>query len=624
MSNKEWEKQKALRRDPGMGHGHGRRGEKPKNTRKTLKRLIGLLSGRWPLVIVAVSLTILGSLGVIAATYMLKPMINSLADAAPIESYIVSLIQMAGIYLVSAISTWAGNRLMVHVAQLTTFRMRNDLFSHAQKLPLSYFDSRTHGELMSRFTNDVDNVNVTLENSLSQVVASVINVVGVFIMMVILSPLLTVAVVGMVFVIFFAIKFITKRSARYFREQQKRLGILNGAVEEMMVGQKVIKVFNHETQTLDEFDELNEDLRRASTSAQTFGGVLMPVMGNLSYILYAVIAMGGAIMAINSGLDVGTIAAYLNYTRMFTQPISNLANQFNVILSGLAGAERIFNVLDEEVELDTGKVTLSKEDSKWYWNIPQEDGSVEKRLMHGDIRFDSVTFGYTPEKGVLKSITLYAKPGQKIAFVGSTGAGKTTITNLINRFYEIQDGAITYDGIEVKDIRKSDLRRALGMVLQDVHLFKGTIRDNIRYGKLDATDEEIERAAKIANAHSFIMQLPDGYDTELSADGENLSQGQRQLLSIARAAVADPPVLILDEATSSVDTRTEHLIEKGMDQLMHGRTTLAIAHRLSTVRNANAIMVLENGEIIERGDHDELLDQNGRYYELYTGISQLS
>jgi len=642
--SQDWEKVKAVRREQGIG-GHGPGGrrsvEKPKNALKSLRRLFAYLSNQRLAVVISVLLTILSSLGSIAGTYLLKPIINGFATGSTPAELLPNLIQMGLVYFLSVIAGWLSALLMTRTAQRTTFRIRNELFGHMQDLPLRYFDSKSHGELMSRYTNDVDNVNMALEQSLSQSVSSIVTVIGVFIMMLILSPILTVAVVLMLVVMLLAIRFIGKRSSKYFREQQKALGALNGHIEEAMLGQKVIKVFNHEQQTEEEFRVKNHDLRDAATKAQTFGGVMMPVMGNLSYVLYAIVAMGGALLAINGRLDIGTIAAYLTYVRNFTMPISNIANQFNTILSALAGAERIFDVLDQPVEEDTGTVTLVKavDDSgnwrelangesdmaaQWCWKIPGDQGAAEYRPVHGDVRFDTVTFGYVPEKGVLKSVTLFAKPGQKIAFVGSTGAGKTTITNLINRFYEIQDGSITYDGIEIRNIRKADLRRAMGMVLQDVHLFQGTIRDNIRYGKLDATDEEIIRAAKIANADHFIMKLPHGYDTLLAPDGENLSQGQRQLLSIARAAVADPPVLILDEATSSIDTRTEKLIEKGMDQLMHGRTTLAIAHRLSTVRNANAIMVLENGEIIERGDHEDLIGQNGRYFELYTGVSELS
>jgi len=643
---KEWEKIKAVRSDRGMGGpgGHMRRGEKPKNAWKTLARLFAYLSHFRLSIVLAVLLIIVSSVAGIAGTWLLKPLINGLAQGSRPVDLIVPLLQMAMIYVISALATWLSSRLMVQVGQGATFRIRNELFNHLQDLPLRYFDSKSHGELMSRFTNDVDTVNMALEQSLAQTITSVITVVGVFAMMLVLSPFLTLFVVLMLIVMLLSIKAIGKRSSRYFRAQQKSLGDLNGLIEEMIIGQKVVKVFNHEEKVMADFAERNDALRHAATDAQTYAGILMPVMGNLSHMLYAIIAMAGALLAIAGRLDIGSIAAFLQYARSFGQPITNVANQFNTLLAALAGAERIFDVMDQTVEEDSGKVRLVKAlyaandqlqevenspsidagDTVWAWKIPQADGHHELRPLKGDVRFESVTFGYVPDQGVLKAISLFARPGQKIAFVGSTGAGKTTITNLINRFYEIQDGSITYDGIELRDINKSDLRRTLGMVLQDVHLFKGTIRDNIRYGNLDATDEDVVQAATLANAHSFIMKLPQGYDTVLDADGTNLSQGQRQLLSIARAAVADPPVLILDEATSSIDTRTEKLIEKGMDQLMHGRTTLVIAHRLSTVRHANAIMVLEHGEIIERGDHQELLSQHGRYNQLYMGLSELS
>ena len=629
--SQEWEKIKALKRDHGIGGpGQRRSYEKPKNIRKTVSRLLNdLARNRW-LLFLAIFFIVVSSIGSIAGTWYLKPLINRLTTGSDMRSMIGSLVQMAVIYIFAAVTSYVSSLIMVHLAQKTTHRIRTDLFSHMQDLPLNFFDSRTHGELMSRYTNDVDNVNMALEQSLSQTISSAIAVVGTFIMMLILSPFLTIFVVIMLVIMLYIIRAVGQRSNRYFRTQQKSLGELNGLVEEMMKGQKVVKVFNYEDQAKAIFTARNEALRQTSTDAQTFAGILMPIMGNLSYAHYAITAMAGALLAIQGTMDIGTIAAYLQYTRSFSMPITQIANQFNSLLAALAGAERIFEVLDQKAETDEGKVRLirskkvhEQDESTWFWLVPEATGDRMVPL-HGDVRFQDVIFGYTPEKEVLKKINLFAKPGQKIAFVGSTGAGKTTITNLINRFYEIQEGKITYDGIDIRDIRKDDLRRALGMVLQDVHLFQGTIRDNIRYGKLDATDEDIIKAAQIANAHSFIMKLPEGYDTILAPDGANLSQGQRQLLSIARAAVADPPVLILDEATSSIDTRTERLIEKGMDQLMHGRTTLAIAHRLSTVRLANAIMVLENGEIIERGDHDDLLDLRGKYYQLSTGITELS
>ncbi|MEA4889422.1 MAG: ABC transporter ATP-binding protein [Clostridiaceae bacterium] len=639
------------------------KGEKPQDVGKVLRRLFSYLAGFRLNLILAAILILISSLAGIIGTWFLKPLINGLTSGASLQQLAAGLFQMGAIYLAGTLSAYLSSLMMVTVAQQSTLRIRNDMFDHVQDLPLRFFDSKTHGELMSRFTNDVDTVYMALEQSLSQMVTSAISVAGTFIMMLVLSPFLTIFAVAMLVIMLQIIKLVGKRSSRYFRSQQQALGDLNGLIEEMMIGQKVVKVFNYEDQSIDHFRQRNETLRQASTQAQTFAGILMPIMGNLSYVHYALTAMVGAIMVIQGRLDIGSIAAFLQYTRSFSMPITQLANLFNGLLSALAGAERIFNLIDQPAELDDGTVTLTRvvADSNgtlrevasdrqnqsarpgepvqaaseaaaaaglpiWAWKVPAASEGEQTRLVPvlGDVRFRDVTFGYIPEKTVLKGISLFAKPGQKIAFVGSTGAGKTTITNLINRFYEIGAGEITYDGIPIDQIRKTDLRRTLGMVLQDVHLFQGTIRENIRYGKLDASDEDIVQAARVANADTFISRLPQGYDTVLQPDGTNLSQGQRQLISIARAAVADPPVLILDEATSSIDTRTEKLIEKGMDQLMNGRTTLVIAHRLSTVRNARAIMVLEQGSIIERGDHRTLLDLHGRYYQLYTGQSELS
>lgn len=658
----EWQKQKAVRRDQsigGPGHGPGVHFgmAKPKNAFKTLMRLFATLAGSLPLLIAAMVLTILSAFSGVAGTWYLKPLINGLTQGVGPAGLLGPLGMMTIVFLVGALCTYLSSLMMVTIAQRTTNRIRTALFNHLQKLPLRYFDSNTQGELMSRFTNDVDNVNMALEQSLSSTITSLISVVGTFIMMLILSPFLTIFVVLMLVVMGWAMKFVGGKSAQYFRDQQKSLGALNGYIEEMMEGQKVVKVFNYEQTAHQEFRKRNEALRLASTDAQTYAGVLMPIMGNLSYINYAITAMVGAILTISGKMDIGTIAAFLQYTRTFSQPITQVAAQINMLLAALAGAERIFDVMDQTPEVDDGKVKLvlathnadgvlvpcegdptadfqhsfhaaddSVEPSRGVlaWRVEAKDGSISLRECRGEVQCEQVDFGYLPETPVLKNLTVLAKPGQKIAFVGSTGAGKTTITNLINRFYEIEGGSITYDGIDIRQICKADLRRTLGMVLQDVHLFQGSIRENIRYGKANATDEQIVEAAKVANAHGFISRLPDGYDTVLSADGINLSQGQRQLLSIARAAVADPPVLILDEATSSIDTRTERLIERGMGQLMHGRTTFVIAHRLSTVRNADAIMVLENGEIIERGNHADLLLQKGRYYELCTGIAELA
>ena len=663
----EWSKVKAIRRDRGIGGPGGPhpRTEKPKQIGKTLLRLFGALSdNRIPLMI-SLFLIIISALAAITGTWYLKPLINEVIGRADLGKLAHSLVIIGLMYGTGALATYISSRLMIRIAQQTTNRIRAALFNHLQELPLRYFDSHTHGELMSRFTNDVDNVNFALEQSLSQTVTSLISVVGTFIMMLVLSPLLTVFIVLMLLVMGLTIKTVGGKSSSYFRGQQKALGDLNGYIEEMMEGQKVVKVFNHEESACRDFRVKNEALRGASTKAQTFASMLMPIMGNLSYINYAVTAMVGAILSIQGRMDIGTIAAFLQYTRSFSQPITQVANQVNMLLAALAGAERIFDVMDQVPENDEGEVslvlarrnssgsleslsvdsadfTLQTTDGQpesavtaadntaiasafvLAWRVPQPDGPADLIELRGDVRFSNVTFSYVEGKVVLKNVSLFAKPGQKIAFVGSTGAGKTTITNLINRFYEIHEGTITYDGIDIRRIRKADLRRTLGMVLQDVHLFKGTIRDNIRYGKPDASEAEIIRAAKIANAHGFISRLPDGYNTMLTPDGANLSQGQRQLLSIARAAVANPPVLILDEATSSIDTRTERLIERGMDQLMHGRTTFVIAHRLSTVRNAEAIMVLEHGEIIERGDHHDLMALHGRYYQLCTGVAELA
>lgn len=589
---------------------------------------------------IAVFLVILSSLAGVIATWYLKPLINGIKAGAELSSLAGSLFQMAAIYLTSVVLAYVSNLMIVRIAQGTSNRIRNELFEHMMDLPVNYFDSKSHGEIMSRFTNDVDNINIALEQGLSQLITSAITVVGVFVMMLVLSPFLTLFVVFFLAIMLWVTKAVGKKSSNYFRAQQKSLGELDGIIEELIEGQKVVKVFQHEQQAKDSFKNKNEALREAATDAQTFAGILMPVMGNLSYAHYSVTVMAGAILALQGRIDIGTIAAFLQYTRSFSMPITMIANQLNTLLGALAGAERIFEVLDSSAETDNGTVRLinvkdpeykdsdiSKDSGtmpRWAWEAENDDGGRSLIPLKGDIRFYDVTFNYVPEKDVLKSVSFFAKPGQKLAFVGSTGAGKTTITNLINRFYNISSGRITFDGIDVTRIRKSDLRRSLGMVLQDVHLFHGTIRENIRYGNLEATDEDVIRAAKLANAHSFIMKLPNGYDTVLSHDGTSLSQGQRQLLSIARAAVADPPVLILDEATSSIDTHTEKLIEAGMDKLMHGRTTLVIAHRLSTVRNADAIMVLENGEIVERGSHKDLISLCGRYYELYTGASELA
>ncbi|MBE6013090.1 MAG: ABC transporter ATP-binding protein [Lachnospiraceae bacterium] len=621
----------------------GKKFEKPKNPIKTIKRIFSYLSG-FELYLSLVLLFVLISSGAqIAGTYFLKPLINNYIlpyvkhENPDLSGFINALMIMGCIYAAGAIATFVYNRIMVKVATTALYKIRTDLFSHLQTLPLKYFDSRTHGEIMSRFTSDTDALRELLGQSSIQFINSVVMAVGVFISMLLLSPVLTLIVVAMLFVMLNAVKGLGKRSRFYFGRQQKSVGNLNGYVEEMIEGQKVVKVFNYEEVSKDNFEKLNDELFASACGANTFANLMMPVLVNLSYVLYAVTAMLGAIYSIRFGFDLGSLASFLQYTRSFSQPINQISQQFNSILQAIAGAERIFEVLDQEPETDEGFVTLvnvkvsgdgkieevDEQTGTWAWKNPQE-GKELYTLLKGDVTFTDVVFGYEENKTVLKEISLYAKPGQKIAFVGSTGAGKTTITNLLNRFYDVPDGRIRYDGININKIKKADLRRSLGMVLQDTHLFSGTIFDNIRYGRLDATDEEVVAAAKLANAHSFIKYMPEGYNTYITDDGGSLSQGQRQLLSIARAAVANPPVLVLDEATSSIDTRTEFLIEEGMNQLMKGRTVFVIAHRLSTVRNANAIMVMENGEIIERGDHSELLKEKGRYYKLYTGMFELS
>ncbi len=625
-------------------HG-GRHGyQKPQNPGKTFLRIVKYMTDSKLRIAVVVVAVIISSCTNIVGTYFLKPLINDYivpfigqqdVNFAP---FIGMLCVLGAIYLTGALCTYISNRLMVDISNHSLNSIRRDLFRHMQELPIRYFDTHTHGELMSRYTNDVDALREMLSNSMTALITSTITVVGTFTMMLILSPLLTLLIILMLLVMLFIIKTIGGRSARAFQRQQRALGAVNGYIEEMIEGQKVVKVFCHEETVQKDFKALNDELCNAATDANTFASILMPIMGNISYINYAITATVGAALAINGKMDLGSIASFLQYTRSFSQPLTQISQQFNNILSALAGAERIFTMIDQPAEEDEGYVTLvnavRQEDGTlqetdrhtglWAWKHPHKDGTLTYTQVKGDVQFENVTFGYNPDKTVLHNVSLYAKPGQKIAFVGSTGAGKTTITNLLNRFYEINNGKIRYDGINIQKIKKNDLRRSLSMVLQDTHLFTGTVMENIRYGNLDATDEEVIAAAKLANAHNFIQHLPQGYNTILTSDGANLSQGQRQLLAIARAAVADPPVLVLDEATSSIDTRTEALIEKGMDSLMTGRTVFVIAHRLSTVRNSNAIMVLENGQIIERGDHDQLIEQKGQYYQLYTGMFELS
>lgn len=536
-------------------------------------------------------------------------------------------------YLCGALSTLGYNRLMVKTSQKVVGDIRRDLFEHVQTLPLKYFDAHTHGELMSRFTNDVDTVQEALNNSFTLVIQSSLTLAGTVTMLLVLNVRMSLIVIVFLILMFLFIRWNGKRSKEYYDMQQAELAGINGFVEEMVAGQKVEKIFNHEEEDMKVFRKKNEALRKASTKALSYSGMMIPTIVSLSYANYAVSACVGGLFALSGLMDLGDLAAYLVYVRQSAMPLNQFTQQINFILSALAGAERIFEMMHEEPEIDEGSVTLvpaeRKEDgalaecARYTGTYAWKDTKGRLTLLRGDVRFENVVFAYVPEKTVLSGISLYAKPGQKIAFVGSTGAGKTTIINLINRFYEIQSGRILYDGIDIRDIRKADLRRSLAMVIQDTHLFTGTIADNIRYGRLDATDEEVVEAAKLANADSFIRRLPDGYQTMLYSDGSNLSQGQRQLIAIARAAVAHPPVLILDEATSSIDTRTERLIEKGMDAIMEGRTVFVIAHRLSTVRNSKAIMVLEHGEILERGSHEELLEQKGRYYQLYTGMYEL-
>ena len=606
---------------PGHGPGGPRGGfQKPKNMGRTIGRLLGYLGrSRWLLAVVAVCL-VLNTLCTVGGSYLLKPLINECIVPGDYPRLAKTLALMACVYVCAAGLSYAYSRIMVHIAQTATHAIRRELFSHMQRLPLRYFDAHTHGELMSRYTNDIDTLNEILQNGLISLVSGVLTFTAVVAMMLYLSPPLFLVTVFSLGLMFLVVMTVGRRSRRYFMAQQRDLGEVNGYIEEMIEGQKVIKVFNHEAQAKAGFQERNERYRRSATSANFFAGAMMPAMGNISHINYALTCCVGALLSIAMGLDLGALLVYLQYTRQVSQPIGQMSQQVNNLLAAIAGAERVFEVMEAAPEEDGGEVTLVRNGGGWAWKKP--DGALAP--LRGDVRFQDVVFRYVPEKTILHGISLYAKPGQKIAFVGSTGAGKTTITNLINRFYEIDSGLITYDGIDIKDIRKESLRRSLGIVLQDTHLFTGTIADNIRYGRLDATDEEVRAAARLANADAFIRRLPDGYNTQITGDGGSLSQGERQLLAIARAAVADPPVLILDEATSSIDTRTEKLIEQGMDQLMADRTVFVIAHRLSTVRNARAIMVLEQGEIIERGDHDDLISQGGKYYQLYTGQAELS
>ncbi len=622
-------------------------GRKAKNPKKTIRRLLSYMAQHKVTLVIVTACILISALAQTASSKSLGTLIDSLIkpmlgqenpDYAPLVKYLAGL---AALYLVGLLSTFLSNYLMVGVTQSTQKTIRDKMFTHMQRLPIRYFDTNPVGDVMSRYTNDIDTLRQMISQSIPQCVSSAATLIVVLITMLSTSLILTGVMVITVFCIVLVTKFVTGRSAKYFISQQKRLGALNGYIEEMIEGQRVVKVFCHEEACKAEFDALNEDLRQNAFKAGAFSNMMGPVNNNLGYIQYAILAIVGGLLAISSSerlLSLGDLVTFLLLSRTFNMPISQISSQINAIVMALAGAERIFELMDEPEEADEGYVTLvncriaedgtitecAERTGTWAWKHPhQADGSITYTKLTGDITMYNVDFGYVPEKTVLHDVTLYANPGQKLAFVGATGAGKTTITNLINRFYDIADGKIRYDGININKIRKSDLRRSLGMVLQDTNLFTGTVMDNIRYGNLLATDEMCIQAAKTANAHDFITRLPDGYNTQLTGNGSQLSQGQRQLIAIARAAVANPPVMILDEATSSIDTRTEALVQKGMDALMQGRTTFVIAHRLSTVRNSDCIMVLENGRIIERGAHDALLAERGTYYRLYTGAFEL-
>lgn len=634
-------------RGPKMGPGRnaarqGMQFKKPANARKTIGRLFGYIAkDKWRLAVVFLCV-IGGTIANLAGSYMLRPIINGLtAEDGSASRLLRGILTMLCIYLVAVAAQYLQQRIMIGVSQGAIQQLRNDLFGKLQRLPVRYFDTHNHGDTMSRFTNDVDAIGEMLNNTIVQLISGVINLVGTFSLMLYTNVWLTLITVVMVPIMIRVVGAIGGKSRKFYQAQQAAIGTLNGYVEETVAGQKVVKVFCHEEESREEFGFLNQDLRTKQIRAMFYGGIMGPVMGNLSQVSYSLTAAVGGILCVLRGFDVGGLTVFVNYSRQFSRPINEVATQVNTIFSALAGAERVFAVMDEAPEMADVKnaVRIVEEREQKLYAIPKtsalakaedfarevlrEDADYYYKEVNGAVTLEDVTFGYQPDKTILKHISLYAKPGQKIAFVGSTGAGKTTITNLINRFYDIDSGNIWIDGIPVTELERDSLRKNIAMVLQDTHLFTGTVRENIRYGRLDATDEEVEQAARMASAHSFIIRLEHGYDTMLEGDGANLSQGQRQLINIARAAISKAPILILDEATSSVDTRTEKHIEKGMDRLMAQRTTLVIAHRLSTVRNANAIMVLEQGEIIERGDHDDLLAQRGRYYELYTGMSEL-
>ena len=613
-----------------------------KNMGAVLKRLIAyiLKKYKWQCLLVALCILVSTAANIGGTLFMrnliddyILPFVNrAQPDLTPL---LRALLMMAAVYYIGVFCTWAYNFIMIYVSQGMLKTVRDDLFCHMERLPVRYFDTKSHGDIMSIYTNDTDTLRQVISQSMPQMLSAVITIAGVFASMLVLSLPLTIITVVMILCMVFATKTISAKSGHYFVKQQTDVGNLNGYIEEMMEGQKVVKVFCHEDACIQDFKGLNGKLRDSANNANRYASILMPVLGNLGYVSYAVIAMVGACLSIFGGqMTLGTLASFLQFSRSFNQPISQLSQQLNSIIMAAAGAERIFGLLDEEAELDNGYVKLvnAKYDAQgnltevsertgiWAWkHYHKADNTTTYQRMEGDVVFDHVDFGYTEEKEVLHDIEIYARPGQKVAFVGATGAGKTTVTNLINRFYDVQDGKIRYDGININKIKKDDLRHSLGLVLQDTHLFTGTVMDNIRYGKLDATEEDVIRAAKLANAHDFIMKLPDGYQTQLKGSGNTLSQGQRQLLAIARVAVADPPVLILDEATSSIDTRTEKIVQDGMDRLMKGRTVFVIAHRLSTIRNSDVIMVLDHGRIVERGNHESLLAKKGMYYQLYTG-----
>lgn len=615
---------------------------------KILKRLLGYVLKRYkiPCIFVVVFI-LLSSAANIAGTMFMKSLIDDYilpyinTDNPDFGPLLQALATMAIAYMIGVLSSWGYNRIMVNVTQGTLRDLRIDLFKQMETLPIKYFDTHAHGDIMSIYTNDIDTLRQIINQSIPQLISSVITIVGVLGSMIVLNIPLTFLTLALVVVMLFSVKNVAAKSGKYFIKQQQNIGKVNGFIEEMMEGQKVIKVFCHEAESIKQFEKLNDDLYDSANNANANANIMMPVMVNMGNINYVIIAIAGSILAIFGigGFTLGSLASFLQLNRSFNQPISQVSQQFNAIIMALAGADRVFTLLDEPSESDHGYVELvnAREDQDgnltvckertgtWAWkHYHKADGTTTYEKLMGDVVLDHVDFGYTDDKIVLHDIELYAKPGQKIAFVGATGAGKTTITNLLNRFYDIQDGKIRYDGININKIKKSDLRRSLGIVLQDTHLFTGTVADNIRYGKLDATDEEVYAAAKLANAHYFIEKLPNGYDTVLTGDGANLSQGQRQLLAIARAAIADPPVLILDEATSSIDSRTEKIVQDGMDKLMAGRTVFVIAHRLSTIKNSNVIMVLDHGRIIERGDHDSLIAKKGIYYQLYTGLLEQS